>query len=232
MSSEERVKTGVPGMDKILDGGFPESSSILLIGPPGVGKSTFCEQFIFEGFKTKQPGLFVTLDESPKDILKTMNGFGWGMGALKNKLEFIDGYSWRVGGASGDHVISNLGNVNELNIAITEIIAKLKGSSIKRKVFDSVSTLLIYADPSLVVKMIPVIVAKSRQAGYVQLLILEEGVHDPKTVTTLNAVTDGLIEFKMEDDKRYLRVARMKATSHSRDWVPFEVTNKGLVIKK
>lgn len=218
-------------MDKLIQGGFPTASSILLIGPPGVGKSTLCEQFIFEGLEQKQPGLYVALDESPKEVVKEMENFGWKVEAFKQKLKFVDGYSWRVGGTTGENVISNISNVNELNIVLSEVIRSLQGE-VKRKVFDSVSTLLLYADPALVVKMIPVMVAKSRQAGFVQILILEEGVHDPKTVSTLNYVTDGLIEFKLEEDKRFLRIARMKATAHSRDWIPFEVTSKGLVIKK
>ena len=103
--------------------------------------------------------------------------------------------------------------------------------SIKRGVIDSLSTLLIYADPSLVVKLIPVIIAKTKEAGFVQILILEEGVHDAKTVSTLNYIADGLIEFKMEEDKRLFRVDRLKGTKHQRKWNEFEITNKGLKVK-
>ena len=37
----ERVKTGIPGLDELLDGGFTRGSCVLLCGPPGSGKTTF-----------------------------------------------------------------------------------------------------------------------------------------------------------------------------------------------
>jgi len=226
-----RVKTGVPGLDKKLEGGFPEPSSILLVGPPGCGKSTLAQQFVYQGLTEKQPAIYITLDISPDEIIESMKQFGWKVNGMKSKLKFIDAYSWRTGEKAKNHAISNLGDINELNIAISEVIKKLNSSEIKRNIFDSVSTLLIYADPTLVVKFIPVMIAKCRKAGFTQLFILEEGVHDKKTVQTLNYVTDGLIEFKMEDDKRLMKISRMKATRHSREWIEFDITNKGIEVK-
>ncbi|MBR9682453.1 MAG: AAA family ATPase [Candidatus Aenigmarchaeota archaeon] len=223
-----RVKTGIIGLDHLLGGGLPEKSSIMLIGPPGCGKTTLAQQFMSQGIKEKDGLMYVTLDAGPEEIESSMKSFGW-----KTKspcLSFIDGYSWRVGEPKGKHVMSNLGNINELNIAISAVIDEQKKFVGKRSVFDSMSTLLIYANSSLVVKFIPVMIAKEKKAGYTNILILEEGVHDQKTVTTLNYVTDGVIEFKMEGDKRFLRVSRMKATKHKRDWVEFKVTDKGIVL--
>ena len=225
-----RIKTGINKLDALLEGGFPPNSSILLVGPPGCGKSTMSQQFLYEGLKEKQPGLCITLDVSPQDILDSMEKFGWKVKKFKDKLKFIDSYSWRLGKPKGEFVVTNLGDINELNLAVTDAIRALNTSNVKRSVIDSISTLLLYADPTLVVKLIPVVIAKLRKANYTQLLILEEGVHDKKTVTTLNYVTDGLIEFKMEEDKRFLRIDRMKATKHTRNWIEFDVTNKGIKI--
>lgn len=224
-----RLKTGIPGLDKLIEGGFPSNSSILLVGPPGCGKSTFCQQFIFEGLKNKQPTLYVTLDVSPNEVIENMKGFGWDIKNFMKILKFIDAYSWRIG-KTGD--VTALGNVNELNIAITEAISELEKTALKRSVFDSVSTFLLYADPALVVKLIPVVIAKFKNFGFTQLFVLEEGVHDEKTVITLNYLTDGVIEFKIEEDKRFLRIARMKATDHTRNWIEFDITDKGIKIKR
>jgi len=225
----KRVKTGIAGLDRIIEGGFPEESSIILIGPPGCGKSTLSQQFLAQGIKDEEDVMYITLDTSPEEILETMKSFGW---KVKNGfMKFIDAYSWRLGKIKGEHVLSSLENVNELNIEISDIIEKQKNSKSKRSVFDSISTLLLYANPSLAVKFIPVMIAKEKQGGYTNMLILEEGVHDEKTVTTLNYVTDGVIEFKMEGDKRFLRVSRMKGTKHKRDWMEFKVTENGIVMK-
>jgi KaiC/GvpD/RAD55 family RecA-like ATPase len=226
-----RVKTGVPGLDELMEGGFPEKSCILLIGPPGCGKSIMSQQFVYQGVKEKHPVIYVTLDTSPEEIMDNMKRFGWKIKEDKN-LSFVDAYSWRVGKANQKYSISNLSNINELNIVISNIINEMDSSDIKRGVFDSVSTLLLYADPSLVVKLMPVIIAKIKKAGYTQILILEEGVHDEKTVSTLNYLTDGVIRFKMDEENRYLKIERMKATNHYTKWAKFKIGDDGLKVKK
>ncbi len=72
-----RVKTGIPDLDKKIEGGFPVGSSILLVGPPGSGKTTMAHQFIQQGLSEKQPGMYTTLDMSPDEVIiemKNLNG--------------------------------------------------------------------------------------------------------------------------------------------------------------
>ena len=221
-----RIKTGIPGLDKKIQGGFPIGSSILLVGPPGSGKTTLAHQFMKQGLSEKQPGLYTTLDMSPDEVIKEMNELD---GKIDRKMiKFIDAYSWRVGKSGGDFSLSNLANVNELNIMVTKLIEQLKTSKMKRSVFNSVSTLLLYADSALVVKMIPVIIAKMKQSNFTQIWIMEEGVHDPRTVTTMSYFADGAIEFKMEGDQRFIRISRMRGTSHKRDWIKYNIDKKGI----
>lgn len=226
-----RIKTGIQGLDKLIDGGFPTNSSILMVGPPGVGKTMFSQQFIYEGVKSKQPSMYISLDSSPQEIREMMDNMGWKVSAAKDLLKFIDAYSWRTGGSKEEFSLNNLGNINEMNIMISDVIKALGPATPKRSVLDSISTLLLYADPSLVVRFIPVIIAKAKESGFTQLLLLEEGVHDEKTINTLNAITDGMIQFKMEEDKRMLRIDRLKATKISREWVEFEITDSGIKVK-
>lgn len=67
--SLERVNTGVPGLDNVLQGGFPKKSITLVSGPPGGGKSIFCFQFLYEGMKNNEKCLFLSLDKKTEGLL-------------------------------------------------------------------------------------------------------------------------------------------------------------------
>ena len=60
-----RIGTGIPGMDDMIEGGFPFPSTILLAGDSGCGKTTFCLQFLFEGAKRGEKGLYLTTLSEP-----------------------------------------------------------------------------------------------------------------------------------------------------------------------
>ena len=88
-----RVKTGIPGFDDLVRGGFPRGFSILLTGGTGTGKSTFAMQFVYKGAKVyDEAGIYVTLEESIPALMKSASSYGWDIGALENtgKLSFID----------------------------------------------------------------------------------------------------------------------------------------------
>ena len=72
-----RIKTGVEGLDAILNGGLPKNSITLVSGPPGGGKSIFCFQFLNEGVKNGEKCLFLTLDKKVEGILLQARELGF-----------------------------------------------------------------------------------------------------------------------------------------------------------
>jgi circadian clock protein KaiC len=88
----ERIKTGVPGLDDMLNGGFLAQSANLVEGAPGTGKSTLGTQFIYNGItKFNQPGLILTFEEFPQQYYDDAASFGWDLRGLEqaNKLRII-----------------------------------------------------------------------------------------------------------------------------------------------
>ncbi len=229
------IPTGIDGLDKLLNGGIPPKSSILLVGPPGCGKTTFCQQFIYSGLKNTLPAFYITLDSSPEDVSKSMEEFRWDLKPFmkQKKMYFLDAYSWKVGGGKENETIKVINgglDINNITMTLADILDKINADD-KRGIFDSLSTLLLYTPPELVMRFIPVLIAKAKKANSTQILILEEGVHDEKVVNTLSYMVDGVINMKMDGDRRLLQVSKMKGASCTRKWVEVAITKEGLHIK-
>ena len=74
----ERVKTGIPGLDEMLWGGFLPQTANLVEGAPGTGKTTLGMQFIYHGIVAcGEPGLVLTFEEFPQQYYDDAANFGW-----------------------------------------------------------------------------------------------------------------------------------------------------------
>jgi circadian clock protein KaiC len=71
-----RIRSGVPGLDGLLDNGLLKRSVTLVSGSAGIGKTTFGLQFMLEGAKKKERGLYVTLEEGPDQLLASAKALG------------------------------------------------------------------------------------------------------------------------------------------------------------
>ena len=71
-----RLPSGIPALDELLCGGLLERSVTLLSGSAGIGKSTMAIQFVVEGARHGEPGLFVALEEGPAQIVRTADALG------------------------------------------------------------------------------------------------------------------------------------------------------------
>ena len=77
MIKTERVPTGITGLDHLIEGGLPKGRSILVTGEPGTGKTILALQFLVDGLKRGEKGIYVTADESPMDVLEQAASLGW-----------------------------------------------------------------------------------------------------------------------------------------------------------
>ncbi len=76
----ERIPSGIPGLDRLIEGGLIKGSTTLVSGAAGTGKTIFCAQFLFmEGLKKGEICMFITLEEKPEDIIGDVKRFGWNL---------------------------------------------------------------------------------------------------------------------------------------------------------
>ncbi|WP_290623778.1 MULTISPECIES: ATPase domain-containing protein [unclassified Archaeoglobus] len=85
----ERVSSGVPGLDKVLKGGFIKGGSCLIRGGPGTGKTLFGLHFLAEGVRRGERAVLITFDEEVREIKKQAEDFGLPV----DKIEFVDMFS-------------------------------------------------------------------------------------------------------------------------------------------
>lgn len=74
---EHQVSTGIAGLDDIVCGGLDPDRLYLIEGEPGTGKTTLALQFLLEGARLGEKGLYVTLSESERELRLVAKRHGW-----------------------------------------------------------------------------------------------------------------------------------------------------------
>lgn len=224
-----RLATEIPGLDQNLYGGLPEGSNILLIGPIGIGKSTFTRQFVITGLKKNERCLYVAIDDSPKRIRQQM------FKDLPEKIEtyeqnqilrYVDAYSWSALSVPEDEKFAVRGmlELNKLAGIISDashdIGQTIQNKSGGRRVVDSISSLLIHFDLPHVQRFISQIARTSIAFGGVTtLFVIEEGTVSDQVLNNIKYIMDGILEFKEVDGRRAVRAASMKWIKCDHNWV-------------
>ncbi len=157
------TKTDVfPGSARLVEGHMPPSS-LLLIGPSGIGKTIFGKQFLYNGLVHEEPGIYLSTDESPERIEESMKSFGFNIDIYKRNGIFrvVDCYSWRIGKSSGGNAVSNPADLAKVSAAIDNARLGLNGT---RLVLDSITGLMTVCSHNLTYfsKFLQIIVAKTR----------------------------------------------------------------------
>lgn len=222
----DRVSTGVEGLDESLEGGFPENSTIILIGSDGTGKESLVNRYVYTGLEEGEESMYVTLDGTPDDVKDDAQYYGWDFTEYEDRIVFVDGYSWQAGGSDEQFALDGLSDLNQMNMTFTDALNAL-GEESKRVAIHSASTLLLYTDPKSAVKFLQVVGAKSSSSGGCLVITLEAGMHDEKTVNTIKHVADGVIKTKIEGDDKKISIHRMDKTDTSREWKDFEISDSG-----
>src|SRR5579872_1446599 len=75
----ERISTGISGLDDILGGGLDADQIYLVEGQPGTGKTTLALQYLLEGIRHGETGLYVTLSESERELRVVAARHGWSL---------------------------------------------------------------------------------------------------------------------------------------------------------
>ncbi len=74
---QERVQTGIIGLDELMAGGLQKGKTYLISGEAGTGKTIFCIQYILQGLSLGENCVYLTIDEKPEHLVQDAASFGW-----------------------------------------------------------------------------------------------------------------------------------------------------------
>jgi len=243
---DNRVPTGIVGLDDLLEGGFPRKRMVLLSGATGTCKSIFGMQFIVKGVsKYDEPGVFVSFDEQPEKLREDMLRFGWDLKELEdgNKLALIDASSARAGAPSEEENSIMPGQL-DLDKILLEIIGTARRIKAKRLVLDSLASMGLQMDGDQdarrAVLKTSYLLARS---GLTTLLITEVpsftgsiGQVPMSKYGVEEYVSDGVVvlgKISLAGDTiRNLTIHKMRGTKHEINPVMLELGKTGLSVKK
>ena len=239
----QRLKTGIEGLDRLIEGGLLEKRSYLICGPPGSGKTTFGTHFLIEGEKNDEKGLYLSLMEETENVYHDMSRFFDLDKYIANKNLFFRDYAsdepydfegtMRLIGQDGvptaaiDRVVKTPTPVKVFT-GLKNIIERF---AVKRLVIDSVSAIKFATyDYQGKEKELSRFIKNIKKTGCTTLMLSE--LTDPSKYSVEHYVTSGVIFLHnyMEKQKmtRKLQIIKMRGTRHDCDMRPIDFTVKGL----
>jgi KaiC/GvpD/RAD55 family RecA-like ATPase len=241
---KNRVATGIPGLDALIEGGFPRARTVLVSGACGTGKSIFGMQYLYQGLVDyEEPGVFVAFDEMPGKIREDMLKFGWNLRELEKNdlLAILDATSAKAGTASDEEHALTPGRMDFDNVLL-ETLNVCRKTNAKRLVIDSIPAMGLHTDSvNETRKNILKLAYVLNRTGLTTILTTEipestGGVQHLSRYGIEEYVTDGVILLGFLGTgtraTRTIYVRKMRGTEHSLEIQPMDITSKGIVVKK
>ncbi len=155
---------------------------ILLVGPPGAGKSTFCEQTILQSLAVDTPIIYVTTECGPSEAEASLKERG--LGEIEpSLLNFIDAYNETVGLSASDRpdtVRADCRSLSSLRVAISKLQDRI-GKKGVLLVFDSLTSPYLLSGPE-VVRFLKLTLSRFAAEGNAVLACVDEGAESQRTL--------------------------------------------------
>ncbi|MBI1335195.1 MAG: circadian clock protein KaiC [Armatimonadetes bacterium] len=224
-----RLITGIPGFDQITNGGLPEGRSTLIAGTAGSGKTVFAIQFLLIGIRDfDQPGVFVTFEEAPVDLVQNVRSFGWNLDELikQKKFAIVDATP-----EPGEETLQT-GNF-DLAALMARIEHAIREVGAKRVVLDAVGALFPqFSDSNLIRRELHRIAGGLRKLKMTTMITMERTEEDGPVgrFGVEEFVADNVIlsrnRLEHEKRRRTLEVLKFRGAIHQKGEYPFTIDQK------
>jgi circadian clock protein KaiC len=227
-TSIEKLETGITGFDVISEGGLPKGRVTLVAGTAGSGKTILALQFLVEGAKRGEAGVFVTFEDQPAELRANVLGFGWDLEALRG-----DGLFAMVDASPDPHEPPAVVGSYDLGGLIARVEHAIRTVDAKRVVLDSLGALFShYPETGTMRAELYRLVNALKELGVTAIMTSERPADDGE-ITRYGAeefVADNVILLRnnLEEDKRHrsIEVLKYRGAYHQKGEFPFSIGGK------
>ena len=219
---DNRVPTGIAGLDSMIEGGFPKGSLILLAGSPGSGKTIASAHFLYHGAKNlNESGIYLSFAERREFFIDNMKKFGFDFETLESqgKFKFLDLLTTRE-----DTVSSTIGMLSR---EVLELGAK-------RLVVDSFTAMAQAFNKRIDARIILHMIEKLMSKSNCTTLLLVELPTGTRTIGLgfEEFVADGVLLFEAVEEREGIRkravVRKMRGTNHNLNYSHIVISDHGI----
>jgi circadian clock protein KaiC len=222
--AQDRVTTGVAGLDPLVGGGLWRGSTTVVAGPTGSGKTTMGLQFALAGVTAGEPSLYVNFQENPTQLARAIGALGGDMTALQEH---------------GLHLLYTSSVELQIDRLIVRMFELIDRYGIRRVVIDAVGDLsMASADVQRTHDYLYALVQRFTVMGITAILVLEDTSHNPNTgfpVATeflrLSYMCDNLVLLDIHRGKRLTRqlsIYKTRGSAHDDAVHPMTITAEGV----
>jgi KaiC/GvpD/RAD55 family RecA-like ATPase len=232
------VKTAIPGLDELIEGGYLENDVILVTGGPGAGKTTFGIQYLVGGaINYNEPGVLVVMDETPARIRRDSLRFGWDIEMLmaQKKLRIIYANPFKYTKIAKRreerpmNVITANKNIGDILTQIQNEVSEIKA---KRVFIDSITSLKLSTEPIETRYNVEEFIKNLENLDCTTLMTSE--IQGQKAFSVEEYLASGVVSlhvFRVGGSRvRAIEILKMRGVKHDDTLHPYEIQEKGIIV--